>query len=216
MVGPRDELGGSFVVRWIREAAREIHERRDYLTQLDAAIGDADHGLNMDRGFAAAVAALEAEPGRSPGELFETAGSTLVLSVGGAAGPLYGSALRQMGRSLDSHTFDAEGLLTMLKLALEEVQRLGAAHVGDKTMVDALVPAIDAFERGLRSGQGLLEASGRARAAAAEGMRGTIPLQARKGRASYLGPRSVGHQDPGATSTAVIFGALERAAEGER
>jgi dihydroxyacetone kinase-like protein len=216
LVGPRDELGGAFVVRWIQEAAREIHDRRDYLTQLDAAIGDADHGLNMDRGFAAAVAALETGSDRSPGELFETAGSTLVLSVGGAAGPLYGSALREMGRALDSRTFGAEALLTLLRAALQEIQRLGAAQVGDKTMVDALAPAIDAFERGLRSGEGLLGAVGRARAAAEEGMRSTVPLQARKGRASYLGPRSVGHQDPGATSTAVIFGALERAAERER
>jgi dihydroxyacetone kinase-like protein len=209
------ELDGSFVVRWLREAARAIHDHRDYLTQLDAAIGDADHGLNMDRGFAAAVAAIEADADRSPGQLLEAAGSTLVLSVGGAAGPLYGSALREMGRALDSGTFDAEGLLVLLKAALQEIQRLGAAQVGDKTMVDALAPAIDAFERGLRSGDGLVGAVGRARAAAEEGMRSTIPLQARKGRASYLGPRSVGHQDPGATSTAAIIGAMERAAAAE-
>ncbi|HSJ49740.1 MAG TPA: DAK2 domain-containing protein, partial [Actinomycetota bacterium] len=120
----------------------------------------------------------------------------------------------QMGRALDSLTFDGEGLLVLLRAALEEIQRLGAAQVGDKTMVDALAPAIDAFERGLRSGQGLLDASARARLAAEEGMRSTVPLQARKGRASYLGPRSVGHQDPGATSTAVIIAALERAAAG--
>lgn len=212
MTDPTGELGGPFVVRWIREAAAAIHEDRDYLTQLDAAIGDADHGLNMDRGLAAAAAAVDADPDRSPGELLEAVGTTLVLSVGGAAGPLYGSALRQMGRALDSQTFDGEGLLVLLRAALEEIQRLGAAQVGDKTMVDALVPAITAFERGLRAGEGLAGASGRARVAAEEGMRSTIPLQARKGRASYLGPRSVGHQDPGATSTAAIISALERAA----
>jgi dihydroxyacetone kinase-like protein len=207
-------LDGSFVVRWVREAARTIHEQRDYLTQLDAAIGDADHGLNMDRGFTAALAKIQGDEARSPGELLETVGTTLVLSVGGAAGPLYGSAIRQMGRSLDSETFDAEGLLVLLRAALEEIKRLGAAQLGDKTIVDALSPAIDAFARGLRAGEDLAAAVARARVAAEEGMRATVPLQARKGRASYLGPRSVGHQDPGATSTAMLIDALERAAGG--
>ena len=205
-------LDGVFVTRWIGEAARAIHEQRDYLTQLDAAIGDADHGLNMDRGFTAAFAKIEGDPGLPPGELLETVGTTLVLSVGGAAGPLYGSAIRQMGRAMDSKTFEAEGLLVLLRAALDEIQRLGAAQLGDKTIVDALSPAIDAFERGLRSGDDLVGAEGRAREAAEEGMRATVPLQARKGRASYLGPRSVGHQDPGATSTALLIAALERAA----
>jgi dihydroxyacetone kinase-like protein len=209
------ELDGAFVTRWIREAAASIHEQRDYLTQLDAAIGDADHGLNMDRGFTAALAKLEATPGRPAGEILETVGTTLVLSVGGAAGPLYGSAFRQMGRALDSRALDPEGLLVLLRAALEEVQRLGAAQVGDKTIVDALTPAIEAFERGLRSGDDLPRVAERARVAAEEGMRSTVPLQARKGRASYLGPRSVGHQDPGATSTAMLFAALERAVAGE-
>jgi dihydroxyacetone kinase-like protein len=126
---------------------------------------------------------------------------------------LYGSAIRQMGRALDvSESFDAEGLLVLFRAALEEIQRLGAAQPGDKTIVDALVPAIAAFERALRSGEDLVGAAGRARAAAEDGMRATVPLQARKGRASYLGPRSVGHQDPGATSTALLFTALERTA----
>ncbi len=211
MARTNPELDGAFVSRWIQEAAAAIHDQRDYLTQLDAAIGDADHGLNMDRGFTAALAKIEGEADRPPGELLETVGTTLVLSVGGAAGPLYGSAFRQMGRALDSRTFDPEGLLVLLRAALEEIQRLGAAQIGDKTIVDALSPAIDAFERGLRSGEDLPKAIERARVAAEEGMRGTVPLQARKGRASYLGPRSVGHQDPGATSTAMLFAALERA-----
>jgi dihydroxyacetone kinase-like protein len=170
----------------------------------------------MDRGFTAAVAKLEGTDGSAPGELLETVGTTLVLSVGGAAGPLYGSAFRQMGRALDSPTFDPEDLLVLLRAGLEEIQRLGAAKVGDKTIVDALVPAIDAFERGLRSGDGLRGAAARCRAAAEEGMLATVPLQARKGRASYLGPRSVGHQDPGATSTAILMAALERAAGGRQ
>jgi dihydroxyacetone kinase-like protein len=209
-------LDGGFVLRWVREGARAIRAQRDYLTQLDAAIGDADHGVNMDRGFTAALERLEADPGRSATELLEATGTTLVLSVGGAAGPLYGSALRQMGRALDgSAEFDGEGLLACLRAGLEEIQRLGAAQVGDKTIVDALSPAIHALERGLRSGDDLAAAVSRARAAADEGMRSTVPLQARKGRASYLGPRSVGHQDPGATSTALLFAALERAVGGE-
>jgi phosphoenolpyruvate---glycerone phosphotransferase subunit DhaL len=208
-----ERLDGAFVARWIGHVAQQIHDNRDYLTQLDAAIGDADHGVNMDRGFSAALQKIDEDKSRSPGALLEVVGTTLVLSVGGAAGPLYGSAIRQMGRSLDtSDTFDAEDLLVLLRVALEEIQRLGAAQPGDKTIVDALVPAIDAFERALRSGQDLVGAAGRARAAAEDGMRATVPLQARKGRASYLGPRSVGHQDPGATSTALLFTALERTA----
>jgi dihydroxyacetone kinase-like protein len=207
-------LDGAFVLGWVREGARAIRDQRDYLTQLDAAIGDADHGVNMDRGFAAVLDRLGPDPDLQASTLLEEVGTTLVLSVGGAAGPLYGSALRQMGRTLDgADRFDAEALLVCLRAALEEVQRLGAAQVGDKTIVDALVPAIHAFERGLRSGDDLAGVAGRAKAAAEEGMRSTIPLQARKGRASYLGPRSVGHQDPGATSTAILFGAMERAAQ---
>lgn len=215
-MGDLNQLDGGFVLRWMREMAGDVHEQRDFLTQLDAAIGDADHGINMDRGFAAALAKLEAEPDGPPGDLLETVGTTLVLSVGGAAGPLYGSAIRQMGRALDgSKTFDAEALFLLLRAGLEEVQRLGAAQVGDKTIVDAFSPAIDAYERGLRSGDDLVGAASRAYAAAEEGMRATIPLQARKGRASYLGPRSVGHQDPGATSMTMFFAALERTAAWE-
>jgi dihydroxyacetone kinase-like protein len=207
-------LGQRFVRRWIDASAEGVRDQRDYLTQLDAAIGDADHGVNMDRGLTAALAKLDVVGEESPGQLLETVGSTLVLSVGGAAGPLYGSAFRQMGRALalgDAETFDAEGLLAGLRAALEEIQRLGAATVGEKTIVDAFSPAIDAFARGLRSGDARETAGAQARAAAEEGMRSTIPMQARKGRASYLGARSIGHQDPGATSTAIVFAALHRA-----
>lgn len=190
-----------------------IREQRDYLTQLDAAIGDADHGINMDRGFDRALSEVRGIGDPSPGEVLETVGETLILSVGGAAGPLYGSALRQMGRALgDRPTFDPEDLLVALRASLAEIQRLGAAAEGDKTIVDALAPALAAFERGLRAGLPLPQAVARAREAAEEGMRATVPMQARKGRASYLGPRSVGHQDPGATSTALLFSALEFAA----
>ena len=206
------DLGPRFVKRWIGHTAEGVREQRDFLTQLDAAIGDADHGINMDRGLTAAMAKLDEVGEGIPGQLLEAVGSTLVLSVGGAAGPLYGSAFRQMGRALgDAGTFDAEGLLAGLRAALEEIHRLGAATVGDKTIVDAFSPANDAFARGLRSGEAREAAGARARAAAEEGMRSTIPMQARKGRASYLGARSIGHQDPGATSTAIVFAALHRA-----
>ena len=131
--------------------------------------------------------------------------------MGGAAGPLYGTAFRQAGKALgDGDTFEPEELLAALRAALDGIQKLGAATLGDKTMVDALAPAIDEFEKELRAGGDMGSVTRRAREAAEEGMRATIPLQARKGRASYLGPRSVGHQDPGATSTALIFQALER------
>ncbi|HZD16707.1 MAG TPA: dihydroxyacetone kinase subunit DhaL [Actinomycetota bacterium] len=207
-----ERLDGAFVERWIRETARDVHAQRDFLTQLDAAIGDADHGINLDRGFAAALAKLHQASDGSPGAVLGSVGTTLVLSVGGAAGPLYGSAFRHMGGELAHvRTFDAEGLLVLLRTALAEIQRLGAAEVGDKTIVDAFEPATQAFERGLRAGEGLEGAARRARAAAGDGMLATTPLEARKGRASYLGPRSIGHQDPGATSTAILFAALERA-----
>ena len=209
-------LDGAFVLRWVRGSAGSLREQRDFLTQLDAAIGDADHGVNMDRGFAQAVAKLDGSSDVGPGALLELVGTTLVLSVGGAAGPLYGSALRQMRRTLgDAPTFDGESLLTLLRAALDEVQRLGAATTGDKTMVDALVPAIDGLERGLRGGEPLRQALARASEGADGGAQATIPMQARKGRASYLGPRSVGHQDPGATSLALLIAALGAAAEAE-
>jgi len=206
-------LDVAFVRRWLEEAARAIREQRDYLTQLDAAIGDADHGINMDRGFARALEKLEQVDPRSASDLLEVVGATLILSVGGAAGPLYGSSLRHMGAALVNRTaFDGEDLLVALRAGLDEIRRLGAASEGDKTIVDAFAPAIAALERGLRAGRPFPEVVAHAREAAEEGMRATVPMQARKGRASYLGPRSVGHQDPGATSTAILFLALERAA----
>jgi dihydroxyacetone kinase-like protein len=153
----------------------------------------------------------------TPGQLLRIAGRTFVSTVGGAAGPLYGTAFLQAGEALGDHgTFGPRLLGDALRASLEGVQRVGAASVGDKTMVDALTPALSAYELELRMGGSLETAASGAREAAAEGMRGTIPLQARKGRASYLGPRSVGHQDPGATSTALMFAALEQAVLADR
>ena len=198
------------VRRWLEAAAASVREQRDYLTQLDAAIGDADHGTNMDRGFTAVVEklqGLEAPPGR----LLVTAGGTLVSTVGGASGPLWGTALRRAGRALgEAEEFDGSELAAALDAALEGVVELGAAEEGDKTMVDALAPAVRALREELGGGATVAEALAAARGAGEDGMRATVPLQASKGRASYLGERSIGHQDPGATSTALIIAALEQ------
>jgi phosphoenolpyruvate---glycerone phosphotransferase subunit DhaL len=199
------------VRRWLETAASLLHEQRDYLTQLDAAIGDADHGTNMDRGFSAVVGKLDGldEP---PGKLLTTAGATLVSTVGGASGPLWGTALRRAGRSLGSaEAFGGAELAEALEAALAGVVELGAAQEGDKTMVDALAPAVHTLRSRLDGGGDVAAALTAARAACEDGMRATTPLQASKGRASYLGERSIGHQDPGATSTALIIAALEQA-----
>ena len=206
-----------FVRRWIVNASARIEEQRDFLTQLDAAIGDADHGVNMHRGFVAAVATVQAADDRPPGAILTEVGSTIVYRVGGAAGPLYGSAFRRIGAALsEADRLDGEALLTALRAGLDGIQDLGAAVPGDKTIVDAWAPAVAAFERALRSGATVPDAVLRAVEAANEGVAATLPMQARKGRASYLGPRSVGHQDPGATSTALVFAALERASRDDR
>jgi len=204
------------VHRWFVEAASNFHEQRDYLTQLDAAIGDADHGTNMDRGFTALLEKLDGFDG-PPGKLLTTAGSTLVSTVGGASGPLWGTALRRAGRSLGSgDEFDGAQLATALEAALDGVVELGAAQEGDKTMVDALGPAVRVFRESIDDGTPVPAALAAAREAAEQGMKATVPLQAQKGRASYLGERSIGHQDPGATSTVLILAALERSVASER
>ena len=202
---------------WLAASAAAIRDQRDYLTQLDAAIGDADHGANMDRGFTAVLEQLDAAPpSEPPGKLLLAAGSTLVSTVGGASGPLWGTALRRAGRALgEDEAFDAEQLAAALGAALAGVMELGAAQEGEKTMVDALAPAVRTLEERLGNGSTLAAALSAAREAGEEGMRATVPLQALKGRASYLGERSIGHQDPGATSTALIVAALERSVAGE-
>jgi len=205
-----ESVDAETVKRWLNEAAVAVREQRDYLTQLDAAIGDADHGTNMDRGFTAVVEKLDGLEG-PPGKLLTAAGSTLVSTVGGASGPLWGTALRRAGRTLgDADDFGGPELADALDAALAGIVELGAAQEGDKTMVDAFAPAVRAFRARLDGGGGLGLALAEARTAGEEGMRATTPLQASKGRASYLGERSIGHQDPGATSTALIIAALER------
>src|SRR6059036_957462 len=203
---------------WMEAAAKSVRGQRDYLTQLDAAIGDADHGTNMDRGFTAVVAKLEETDGPlPPGKLLTTAGGTLVSTVGGASGPLWGTALRRAGRALgEADEFGSDELASALDAALEGVVELGAAHEGEKTMVDALAPAVRTLRESLAGGASLPDAVQAAFEASEEGMRATVPLQASKGRASYLGERSIGHQDPGATSTTLILGALARTVSAEK
>ncbi len=204
--------------RWLEQAAASLHEQRDYLTQLDAAIGDADHGTNMDRGFTAVVEKLAATDGPvPPGRVLISAGGTLVSTVGGASGPLWGTALRRAGRALgEAEEFGSEELVSALDAALAGVVELGAAQEGEKTMVDALAPALRTLRESLADGASLATAVQAAFEAGEEGMRATVPLQASKGRASYLGERSIGHQDPGATSTVLILGALARTVSAEK
>jgi len=201
---------------WITSAARVIEANRDHLTQLDAAIGDADHGINLARGFAAVLAALDTKPATTPGAVLTLTGSTLISKVGGASGPLYGMAFRRAGQSLGAaEEVDLPALGQALEAALAGVQQLGAAREGDKTMVDALAPATRALAKAVAEGATQADALGAAVAAAAEGAAATVSMEARKGRASYLGPRSVGHEDPGAASTVLILGALRDVAAGD-
>jgi dihydroxyacetone kinase-like protein len=191
---------------WIREFARLVADHKQLLTELDSAIGDADHGTNMDRGMSAVLTVLTDEaPGR-PSDLFKRTGMTLVSKVGGASGPLYGTAfLRMSGVFGDAETVAGDDFARALRAALEGVTARGKAVAGDKTMIDALEPAVVALEEALADGQPLSEALAVAVRAAEEGRAATIPMVARKGRASYLGERSAGHQDPGATSVTLLL-----------
>lgn len=200
---------------WIVSAAGVIEANRDHLTQLDAAIGDADHGINLARGFTAVLVALDAADTKAatPGAILTVTGNTLISKVGGASGPLYGTAFRRAGKALaDAAEVDLPALCAALDAALAGVQQLGAAREGDKTMVDALAPATRAFSKAIAEGASPDDALSVLAEAASAGAVATISMQALKGRASYLGPRSVGHEDPGAVSTSLILGALAGAA----
>jgi dihydroxyacetone kinase-like protein len=196
---------------WVRTFATLIGQNRDYLTELDAAIGDADHGSNMDRGMKAAVAALDDAALTTAGALFTKVGMTLVSTVGGASGPLFGTFFIRMGASFgDSETASPRDFAAALRAGLGGVVARGKAEPGDKTMYDALAPAVDALDLALEAQSQLATGLKAARDAAATGRDATTPMLARKGRASYLGERSVGHQDPGATTVALL---LEAATE---
>jgi phosphoenolpyruvate---glycerone phosphotransferase subunit DhaL len=198
-----------FFRAWITEIATVVEAQRDHLTQLDAAIGDADHGINLTRGFTAVRAALTEADTPTPGSVLLLTGSTLISKVGGASGPLYGTAFRRAAKALgDKPEVDLPALAEALAAALAGVTKLGAASTGQKTMVDALAPAVAAFGAAVADGASAAAAFGALTDAADAGAQDTIPMQALKGRASYLGPRSVGHQDPGAASTALILHAL--------
>jgi phosphoenolpyruvate---glycerone phosphotransferase subunit DhaL len=210
-------MDAEFFRAWITSAAEVIKVNRDHLTQLDAAIGDADHGINLNRGFTAVLRALDARDGSAahmtPGRILTVTGNTIISEVGGAAGPLYGMAFRRAGQALGTAAVvDLPALAAALNAALAGVQRLGAAREGDKTMVDALQAATRAFDQAIAAGASPDDALSVLAEAASDAAKATIPLQALKGRASYLGPRSVGHEDPGAASTALVLGALRDAA----
>ncbi|MGY1748449.1 dihydroxyacetone kinase subunit DhaL [Modestobacter sp. SYSU DS0511] len=194
-----DQLQG-----WVRTFAGAVAEHRDELTRLDQAIGDGDHGTNMDRGMSAVLAALDDEPPADAAALFKRVGATLVSKVGGASGPLYGTFFLRLAGTGGSEPWDAATFAKALRAGLDGVVARGKAEAGDKTMLDALIPACDALDAALAAGQPLGEALAAAAAAAREGRDATTAMTARKGRASYLGGRSAGHPDPGATSTTLL------------
>jgi dihydroxyacetone kinase-like protein len=197
------------LVAWLSRFTELVTENRAYLTELDSAIGDADHGANMARGMTAVTEKLGASSAGAADELFKTVGMTLVTSVGGASGPLYGTFFLRMGMAAGTvSTFDGPALGAALRAGLEGVVARGKAETGDKTMYDAMAPALDAYDASIARGGSIPDATAAAFEAAQAGRDATEPLVARKGRASYLGERSAGHLDPGATSTALLFQAL--------
>jgi dihydroxyacetone kinase-like protein len=208
----RMSLGHDDVMRWIRAFAAEVSANKEQLTQLDAAVGDGDHGINMDRGMSAVVAKVDAASDEQDiGALLKTVGMTLVSTVGGAGGPLYGTLFLQMGTAVSGKDeLGPDDWAAALEAGVAGVQARGKAEPGDKTMIDALIPGRDAFKSALAEGASFEDALRQSADAAGQGMRDTVPLVARKGRASYLGERSAGHQDPGATSSHLL---LEAAAE---
>ena len=204
-------VGVEDLTAWLRRFAEVVHERRDELTALDAAIGDADHGANLDRGMTAVVAALDGAAPAGAAALLKKTGTTLVSKVGGASGPLFGTFFLRMAGAAGDGDLDDAAVARALRAGLDGVVARGKAEAGDKTMLDALLPAADALDEAVGAGKPLGEALQAAADAAAAGRDATTPMQARKGRASYLGERSVGHQDPGATSAAMLVQAAATA-----
>lgn len=197
------------ILDWLRATADVLAENSQYLTQLDAAIGDGDHGINMDRGMKKVMTQLPTVQDKDIGSILKATGMALVSSVGGAGGPLYGTLFMRAGTAVSGkEVLSAEDLAKLLQEGVNGVVERGRAQLGDKTMVDALSPAAEAFKKSLNDGQDLTEGLRMAVEAAEQGMKATIPLIARKGRASYLGERSKDHQDPGATSSYLILKTL--------
>ena len=206
-------LDAAWARRWIELAAADVAEQRDYLVDLDRAIGDGDHGENMDRGFKAAVEALgQSQPG-SVAEVLKTVAKTLMSTVGGAAGPLYGTAFLRASKAAGDGDLDGAGVAEVIAGALDGIQARGKATTGEKTMVDAWTPALEAARAAAESGSDPAAVLEAAATAAEAGAAATEPMRATKGRASYLGERSIGHLDPGAVSTSLILRAAVRAAD---
>jgi dihydroxyacetone kinase-like protein len=197
------------IVKWLENSAAVLDKNKDYLTQLDSAIGDADHGTNMARGFKKVMEKLPSVADKDIGNILKTTGMTLISSVGGASGPLYGTFFMRSGMAMAAkEELNDEDLLKLLESGVEGIVQRGRAQLEDKTMIDAWYPALDAMRNAMEDGSTTVEALKASVAGAEKGMKATIPLQARKGRASYLGERSIGHQDPGATSSYLMLNAL--------
>jgi dihydroxyacetone kinase-like protein len=209
------QIQAEHVIKFIELVAARVKEQRDYLTQLDSAIGDADHGVNLDRGFTTVLTKLPAVADKDVGSILKTVGTTLVSTVGGASGPLYGTAFLRAGMATaDRFELSPEDIVSALEAALEGIQTRGKSTRGEKTMIDAIGPAVDALKAARAAGDELPVALRKAVTACEEGMKATIPMLATKGRASYLGERSVGHQDPGATSAFLMAQAILDVVEG--
>lgn len=192
----------------IHEMADIIIENKKYLTELDSAIGDGDHGINMTKGFKKVKEKLEAEEYDNNKELFKTLAMTLISTVGGASGPLYGTAFLNISKIIPDADFDLDSIIEIGEAAVAGIQKRGKAEAGEKTMLDAIIPAVDSLKESKENGDSVEEALKKSKEKAKEGMKATIDMQATKGRASYLGERSIGHQDPGATSSYLIIKAV--------
>ena len=200
------ELTSDQMIKWLERFAALLAENKDHLTQLDSAIGDADHGANMDRGFKAVLGKKTEFQGKDIATVFKTVAMTLISTVGGASGPLYGTFFLQAGLlAAGKSSISAEEFGALLEKGLNGVIQRGKANPGDKTMIDAMQPAVEAYRKAVQGGVSLDGALKKAAESSRKGMKATIPLVAKKGRASYLGERSAGHQDPGSTSTALLF-----------
>ncbi len=202
------------IVEWLKATAAVLEENAHYLSELDAPIGDADHGINMNRGFKKVMSKLPNVEDKDIGTILRTTGMALISSVGGAGGPLYGTLYLEAGKAVRGKTeLSANDLVNLIEASLKGIVKLGKANIGDKTMVDAITPAVEALRQSVNNGNSLIEALHSMTDAAQKGMKDTIPMLAKKGRASYLGERSIGHQDPGATSSYLVLKTLSETIE---
>lgn len=196
------------ILQWLQTFAVEIEQNKDYLTQLDAAIGDADHGINMERGFKKVSTQSSSVANKDISTILKTVSMTLISSVGGASGPLYGTFFLRASTAVTGQELTDEDLGNLLQAGLDGVLQRGKAQLGDKTMIDVLSPAVATFQQAVSEGKNTQQAMQETLATAEQALHDTIPMQAKKGRASYLGDRSIGHQDPGATSAYLMLKAL--------